>query len=298
MSVIFGAVCAASSIPVLWWTLATNKSSAGQSGLVSHNPTDLRDIVLARGASQRVVRPGLNRLAGWAQAVLPRAFVERLEQKITLAGVGNAWPIGRVLAVKVVLGIGGILLLGAGWLSNPEVSKNLMYQLLLAVGSFMLPDQLIGIKGKKRQEEIGRTLPDVIDHITISVEAGLGFNAALNHVARRVEGPLAVELKHTMQDIKVGMSRTQAFENLIKRTDVPDVRAFVVALRQAEKMGVPIAEVLRSQASELRVIRRQKAEETAQKLPVKLIIPLIVFILPALVIVVLAPAVIDALEAF
>ena len=138
----------------------------------------------------------------------------------------------------------------------------------------------------------------MIDHITISVEAGLGFSAALSHVARRVEGPLGEELQHLLQDLKVGMGRSKAFDNVIKRTDVADLRAFVVALRQAEKLGVPIAQVLRNQSAELRVIRRQKAEENAQKLPVKLIIPLIVFILPALVIVVLAPAVIDALEAF
>ena len=106
--------------------------------------------------------------------------------------------------------------------------------------AFMLPDQMIGIKGKKRQEEIGRTLPDVIDHITISVEAGLGFTAALAHVSRQVEGPMAVELRQTMQDLKVGMSRTKAFDKLIARTDVPDVRTFVIALRQAEKMGVPL----------------------------------------------------------
>jgi tight adherence protein C len=132
----------------------------------------------------------------------------------------------------------------------------------------------------------------------IAVEAGLGFEAALGYVSDNLDSAIGEEFAHALQDIKVGLTRSQAFDALTRRTDVPELRQFVVALQQAEKLGVPIAKVLRVQSSELRVVRRQNAEENAQKLPVKMILPLILCILPALVVVILAPAAFDAMDTF
>ncbi len=299
VSVYFGAFAVAAALPILWWAVSTTRSPVdAQQRLSVRRPNDLRDIVLSRSASERVVQPGLGWMSQLGRTLTPPAFLDRLERKISLAGMGRTWPIERVLGIKFLLGAGFGTLMILRWASQPNDVRLFLFAAFFAVGAFVLPDLMIGIKGHSRQEEIGRSLPDVLDQITIAVEAGLGFEAALAHVAGHLDSPLGEELGHTLQDIRVGMSRRRAFDNLNARTDVPDLRHFVSALQQAERLGVPIAQVLRTQSAELRVIRRQNAEETAQKLPVKMIIPLVVFILPALVIVVLAPAVFDAMDAF
>ncbi len=294
---LFGAVCAGLSIPVLWWSFSAEDSRSGVRDRLRVN-NDLREIVLAQAAGERVVAPGIARLADAARAVSPVGFVDRLARKITLAGVGRTWPLERVLVWKLLLGTGIGLVMFLQWVSDVTNVRGLLMGIVLTIGAFMTPDLLIGIRGQKRQQEIAQSLPDILDQVTISVEAGLGFNSALSHVAATVDSPLSEELGHTLQDMKVGMTRATAFDNLTYRTDVPELRQFVVALQQAEKLGVPIAQVLRSQSKELRVIRRQRAEEMAQKLPVKMILPLVLFILPALIIVVLAPAVFSAIDTF
>ncbi len=295
--VLIGAVCAGCSIPVLWWSVAAAKPETDvQNRLRVDN--DLREIMLARGSGERVVQPGIQRLADIARQLSPEGLVERLDEKILMAGVGHRWPLQRVLGVKLLLGIGAGLLSLMRWAVDLTNGMALVLGLIFTAGMFFLPDLLIGIRGKQRQEEIARSLPDILDQMTISVEAGLGFDAALGHVATHVEGPLAEEIAHTLQDVKLGMTRNQAFENMVNRTDVPELRQFVLALQQAERLGTPIAQVLRVQSSELRTIRRQRAEEAAQKVPVKMIIPLVLLILPALIIIVLAPAVFEVIETF
>ncbi|NNC81151.1 MAG: type II secretion system F family protein [Acidimicrobiales bacterium] len=299
-TVLFGAILVASAIPILWWAVSAGAKSppSMEHRLRVPDSLDLRDIVLQQSAAERVVRPGFSTLAHWARSVSPSGFVDRLERKIGHAGLRSTWPLERTLATKVMLGVGLGLLGVLRWLLDPSSTGLLALAAVLAILGFVLPDMLIGIQGDKRQKEIARSLPDVLDQIMIAVEAGLGFEAALGYVSQDVTTPLAEELSHTLQDIRVGLTRAQAFESLMRRTDVPELRQFVVALQQAEKMGIPIAKVLRIQAAELRVIRRQTAEEDAQKLPVKLIMPLILCILPALIVVVLAPAAFDAIDTF
>ncbi len=299
LTVYLGAFAVISALPILWWAVSTTRNPVdAQQRLAVRRSNDLRDIVLSRSASERMVQPGIGWMSRVGRALTPAGFLDRLERKIALAGMGRTWPLERVLGIKFLLGAGFGTLMFLRWASEPTNVRLLLVAMFFAVGSFVLPDLIIGIKGNSRQEEIGRSLPDVLDQITIAVEAGLGFEAALAHVASHLHSPLGEELGHTLQDIRVGMSRRQAFDNLNNRTDAPDLRHFVSALQQAERLGVPIAQVLRTQSAELRLIRRQNAEEMAQKLPVKMIIPLVVFILPALVIVVLAPAVFDAMDAF
>ncbi len=297
MAVILGAACAGFSIPVFWWSVATEDTRDGVRDRLRVD-NDLRQLVLAHGGTERVVNPGMQRLARFARSLSPAGMVERLDRKIVLAGAGRRWPLERVLGAKFILGVGMGLVMLMRWSSDSSNPRLLFMGIIVTVGSFFLPDILIGIKGQKRQAEIGRSLPDIIDQITISVEAGLGFDTALAHVAENVDGPFSIELSHMLQDVKLGMSRTQAFENLIDRTDVYELRQFILSLQQAEKLGVPIAEVLRIQSSELRTVRRQRAEEAAQKVPVKMIIPLILFILPALILVVLAPAIFNVMDTF
>jgi tight adherence protein C len=163
---------------------------------------------------------------------------------------------------------------------------------------FFLPDLLLYNTGLKRQEQIQKDLPDSVDLLVISIQAGLGFDAALAQLAKNTAGPLAGEFFRVLQEMQIGKSRREAFQALADRVGPPDVRHFVAAIVQADALGVPIASVLAAQAKEMRARRRQRAEEQAQKVPVKILFPLIFFVLPALLIVILGPAVIQILKSF
>lgn len=299
-AVLLGSALLACSIPLLWWSVSMQAKQKPMTDRlrVGQQSTDLREIVLEQSARQRVIQPGFGTLANWTRSISPAGFVDRLERKIHYAGLGSRWPLDRVLAMKLLLGatFGGIMVIR--WAGDPSNVRLLLFGVFAGLFGFVLPDLLIGIRGQKRQDEIARSLADVLDQIMIAVEAGLGFEAALGYVSENLDNAIGEEFAHALQDIKVGLTRAQAFDALTRRTDVPELRQFVVALQQAEKLGVPIAKVLRIQASELRVIRRQSAEENAQKLPVKMIMPLILCILPALIIVVLAPAAFNAIDTF
>ena len=153
-------------------------------------------------------------------------------------------------------------------------------------------------RAKERSQQIGLELADTLDQMTIAVEAGLGFDAAMVRAARNGKGPLAEELVRTLQDIQMGRSRRQAYEALAQRTEAADLRRFVRAVIQADAYGISIADVLRTQAAEMRVKRRQRAEEKAMQIPVKVIFPLILCILPTLFIVLLGPAVLQIVHVF
>ena len=236
--------------------------------------------------ADRVVAPTFGLMARVARRLSPSGVATTLQRKLDFAGNPAVWSVERVLSLK---GFG--LLIGAllGWLfgSGPLA-------LLLALGfgafGFYLPDILVYNVGIKRQDQIKKTMPDSMDLLTISVEAGLGFDAALSQVARNTEGPLAGEFFRVLQEMQIGKSRGDAFRSLSDRTNVPELRAFVSSLVQADQFGIPIANVLREQSKELRVKRRQVAEETAQKVPVKIMVPLVLFIFPVIFIIILGPA--------
>ncbi len=213
-----------------------------------------------------------------------------MERRAFLAGISDHWPTERLLATKlfaaIVLGIAGVL----AFLASPGLTTLILTAGLVAIGWFSV-DFLLDRKARDRQETIERQLPDVLDQITICVEAGLGFEAAMARVATNA-GPLPAEVGRTLQDIQIGIQRDRALENLLDRTDVTDLRSFVHAFIQAERYGIPIAQVLRVQAAEMRDKRKMKAEERAMKMPVKIVFPVVLCILPALFVVVAGPAVI------
>jgi tight adherence protein C len=186
-----------------------------------------------------------------------------------------------------------------GWIwVQPVTPTSLGLSVVLGTLGYFTPDVLLYGRAAERMDAIRLALPDTLDQLTISVEAGLGFDAALQRVANSGSGPLAEELHRTVNEITVGIPRAQAFRHLLDRTDVPELRAFVVALQQAEQYGLPTARVLRVQSAELRVKRRQRAEERAMKMPVKIVFPLVVCIFPALFIVLLGPALIRIIRTF
>ncbi len=297
ISVYVAALGVASALPLLWWGVSgTRVSKIGRSRL-GDRVTDLRALTLERSASQRIGRPMLDGVAAGLRRLTPQGVVERVEKRVGLAGLGDAWPVERVLGLKlgltVVLGIIGALRAAA----NPTPSS-LVVAIVLAMVGYIAPDVWLSGRADRAQTEIRTSLPDLLDQITICVDAGLGFEAAMARVAEVNEGRLASEFRRMLQEVRVGVSRQHAFESLVARTDVDDLRYFISAVSQAERLGVPIADVLRVQAAEMRLKRRQWAEEAAQKLPVKLLFPLIFVILPALFIVMLGPAVIDLIDTF
>ena len=236
-------------------------------------------------------------LVGLARRLTPAGNVRRLDLLLARAGRPAAWPLERVLVTKLLLTaiVAGLMVLML--LGNPS-GRMLLFAVAVVVLTWFVPDLLLISRGQKRREEIQKALPDTLDQMTIAVEAGLGFEAAMAHVARNGKGALAEELIRTLQDIQVGQPRRDAYRTLAERSPEPDLRRFLRAVIQAEQHGVSVARVLATQAQEMRVKRRQRAEEKAMKIPVKVVFPLILTILPVLIIVVIGPGVINIIDAF
>jgi tight adherence protein C len=250
---------------------------------------------LDRPFAERVFGPIVTRLSRIGSQFSPRDESSKLRHRIDLAGNPAGWNVERILAFKVIglmsgllVGIGLPLGLGGGLAVTAGVTV-----LLVPLGYFA-PDLALYQIAYNRNERIRRDLPDSMDLLTISVEAGLPFDAALSQVARNTRGPLADELFRVLQEMQIGLARTDALRAVAERTNVPELRGFVTAMVQADSFGIPVASVLRVQARDLRVKRSQRAEEIAQKVPVKILFPLVFCILPALFIVVMGPAAISA----
>ena len=236
----------------------------------------------------------LHRLAG---RVVPPGQVRVLEGLWSRAGRPAAWPVPRLVAAKVVAPlVAGVLLLL--YLSAKGSALIALVGVVVVVVCHFLPELLLHSRAQERSQQITLELADTLDQMTIAVEAGLGFDAAMAKAGRNGKGPLAEELVRTLQDIQLGQSRRQAYESLAARTDVVDLRRFVRSIIQADRYGVAVADVLRTQAAEMRLKRRQRAEEKAMQIPVKVIFPLMLCILPVLFIVLLGPAAMDIVAAF
>ena len=238
-------------------------------------------------------------LPGWLRSLAlrlsPSGIGAKLQRRLDLAGNPRRWTPDRILAAKG-LGLIALAMLGALCaLHRPGLL--IIFAVVGAAAGFFLPDVLLYNAGLKRQAKIQVALPDALDMLTVCVEAGLGFDAALAQVARNTDGPLAAEFARALQEMQIGKSRGQALRALAERTTVPEARAFVSALVQAGDLGIPVARVLREQAKEMRVRRRQRAEAKAQQVPVKITFPLILCIFPALLVVVLGPGIINIAHA-
>jgi tight adherence protein C len=244
----------------------------------------------------RVLRPMGRASIRLARALSGRGAGAALARRLDLAGNPARWSVERILAGKGV-GLVGAGLLGAT-IGNSSTPSMLIGGATGAAVGFFLPDVLLYNLGSKRQQQIQRELPDSVDLLVISIQAGLGFDAALSQVAKNTSGPLAGEFQRVLQEMQIGKSRREAFQALADRVGAPDVRHFVGAVVQADALGVPISGVLAEQAGEMGSRRRQRAEEQAQKVPVKILFPLMFFILPALFIVILGPAVLQIMKAF
>jgi tight adherence protein C len=262
-------------------------------------PTDVRARELAAPARTRLVFPGARRLGQAARRLTPAGVAERLRQELIYAGSPRGWDAERLLVSKLVL---TVALPGLGLLSGVVAGYDPAVVLgMVLFGAFVgwfVPEWILRSRSETRQEEIGRTLPDALDLLSITVEAGLGFDAALQRVSAEMGGPLGQELFRVVQEMRLGKSRQDALRGLSERSKVSELKEFVLAMIQADIFGISITQVLKVQADELRVKRRQAIEEKAQKVAVKMIFPLVMCILPATFIVLAGPAVLRIIDFF
>lgn len=248
--------------------------------------------------SERLIRPLTSWLVQRLSKLLPASFLSGLEHRLIMAG--EPITVSGFLTVTLISTLSvGALALAVVSISASRVGPMQVAAVALAAAvGFFLPQLWLRQRVGARQAHIIKTLPDSFDLITTCVEAGLGLEAALTRVAEKVEGPFSEELSRTLQEVALGKMRRDALQELGNRTGVPDLITFVNAVIQAEQMGSSIGSVLRVQSEQLRVRRRQRAQEQAHKAPVKMIFPLVLCIFPTLFLVILGPAVITIMESF
>lgn len=258
----------------------------------------VRDEELAKPLAQRTVGPIVLRLSAFLRRFTPVGYLEKIEQKLVLAGSPANLDAPAFVVIKFLLtGVGLIAAFFLVDFGGSTVQRIVLFALPIALG-FFAPNAWLQRKIDDRRNTMLRALPDVLDLLVISVEAGLGFDAALARVVSTVPGPLSEEFFRMLQETRVGVARRDAMRHLMDRTDLDELRSFILAMIQAEAFGVTIARVLRVQADEMRVKRRQRAQEKAFAAPVKLVFPLVFCIFPALFIVLLGPAAIQIVDAF
>lgn len=258
----------------------------------------IRDEELAKPLAQRTIGPVVLRISGFLKRFTPIGYLEKKQHQLTLAGSPGNMDAPSLVVIKMLGTIVGIVLgfflidFGSG-----GFQRTVLFLMPIALG-FFGPDAWLARKIDERKLLMQRALPDVLDLLVISVEAGLGFDSALSRVVATVPGPLSEEFFRMLQETRVGVSRRDAMRHLMDRTDLDELRSFLLAMIQAEAFGVTIANVLRVQADEMRVKRRQRAQEKAFAAPVKLVFPLVFCIFPSLFIVLLGPAAIQIADAF
>jgi tight adherence protein C len=252
-----------------------------------------RDQQMLDPLKDRALAPVLEGLTGIGRRLTPVGYVEKVRQKFIHMGNTSPQAVDRFLAIRVATVVGAALVFFfvfvvniTGLTGKMQLATGALLMLLLLIG----PDSVLNRRVEERQHQIQRSLPDILDLLTISVEAGLGFEQALDRVITAVPGPLTEEFSRMLGETRAGAARADAMRAMDERCDVPELRSFVLAIIQADTFGVSIGRVLRGQAEEMRIKRRQLAQERAQKAPVKMLIPMVFCIFPALFLVVLGPA--------
>ncbi len=258
----------------------------------------LEDLELQQPFHQRVIKPIVKSFLDTVGKFGPKQNVEKTKKMLATAGhPGGITPV-MFMGMRLGLALGlGFLFLTVMTIGGSEPMQILMYTGLGTVLGFMLPGMWLGSKIKQRQKSIVKALPDALDLLTISVEAGLGFDIALKRVTEKWDDELSQEFQRVLSDISLGLTRKDALRDMATRTDVEDVQIFTSAMIQAEQLGVSIAKILKLQSDQMRERRRQRAEEQAQKAPVLMLFPMVFLIFPSIFVVILGPAVPKLMQA-
>ena len=252
----------------------------------------------AESFRERVVDPLKARLAAWALKLNPRMSVASVSEKLLAAGLSRTVTPTGFLALKSALAIGG---LGAGVLAAVGAAGLLgaAFVALIAAGlGYWLPDFAVGTRARKRREQVRTELPDALDLLAVSVEAGLGFDGAIGKLTDHMRAPLIDEFGLALSEMRVGESRADALRGMTERVPAPELEAFVRAVIQADQLGMSLGRILRVQAADSRLRRQAAAEERAMKAPIKMLFPTVLFIFPAMFLVVLGPAFLNIMKVF
>ena len=266
---------------------------------MSRNPDkiDLMELELSKPFGERVIRPLFGRLSTLISKITPNEVLREARHKITQSGL-SLNP-ASFIAVQILFAIGLPAMLSLmGTISKAGGVKGAMYALVSCAVGYFLPDLWLRGKIDARKADIQRKLPDALDLLTVSVEAGLGFDIALSKVVEKLKGPLSEEFGKILHEVRMGKPRRDAMRAMADRVDLPDLSQFIAALVQADKLGVSVTNVLRVQSDQMRMRRRQRAEQQAQKAPLKMSFILVFFCLPALMIVLLGPAIVTVIATF
>jgi tight adherence protein C len=248
-----------------------------------------------RAFKERALVPFAAGLARAALRVTPRATMETVGLKLLRAGLGRKLSPTGLLAAKAGLALGSFLLVLVA--AGPS-SRGMLLGLVFGGAGFMLPDMFLTYKTRSRKEALSAELPDTLDLLAVSVEAGLGFDAAISKVNEHMDGPLSEEFALTLSEMRIGESRQNALQKMVQRVDTPEFSAFVRAVIQADQLGISLGRILKVQAEDSRTRRQLAAEERAQKAPIKMLFPTVLFIFPAMFIVILGPALLNIGEIF
>ena len=247
---------------------------------------------------QRVLSPLGDRLAGWTLKLHPRTTIEGVSARLLAAGLGRKIAPTTFLAFKSALALGGVFL-GAvfgGALTGP--GGVLLFAIALGGVGFIAPDFVVSGRARTRKDRIRAELPDALDLMAVSVEAGMGFDGAIAKLTEHMDGPLADEFALTLSEIRIGESRQDALKKLAERTGTPELSSFVRSIIQADQLGISLGRILRVQATDSRLKRQAAAEEKAMKAPIKMLFPTVLFIFPAMFLVILGPAFLNLSKIF
>src|SRR5687768_5894038 len=255
----------------------------------------LEEIELSQPFSERVLVPLINRLGEFSARFTPQKAIQDTERKMELAG--NPWPIDAAtfLAIRFLLAVllGGLAMWAFLGSTTWSTTDKVMFIGGALIGGFYLPHIMLTTKITRRQKEIRNAMPDALDLLTICVEAGLGFDAAMSKVSEKWENELSLAFARTIREVLLGKVRREALKDMSDRLGIAEMTSFVAAIIQSEQLGVSMAKVLRIQSDQMRLKRRQRAEEEAHKAPIKMIIPMALLIFPSIMIIILTPAAIS-----
>jgi tight adherence protein C len=278
------------------WSMAPSGQGASIENRLSsfaERPRSLEELELELPFRERVVGPMLTNFVKFLGRFTPAQNTERTRINLAMAGNPNNMGVSEFAATRVVAGVGlaaATLLLALFVLRVPLLNVGIYVVLALVIG-YILPGIWLGQRIKQRQKAILKQLPDVIDLLTVCVEAGLALDSAMQRVADKYTNELALEFQRVLSETRIGKRRVEALREMVLRTGVPDLATFVAAIIQADQLGVSMAKVLRIQSDQMRIKRRQRAEEQAHRAPVIMIFPMVFLIFPAMYVVILGPSV-------
>jgi tight adherence protein C len=288
----FGLLAAATFFVAEFATSATRERTQSLQRAATYGRFRRTAAVARPHFRERVVAPAADSLAGYVLKLNPKTSIEAVRIKILAAGLSNRITATQFLAAKGALAITGFVF-GALLGFSSSARMGLVFTVCGLVGGFIVPDFLLSFRAKARREKIRVELPDALDLLAVSVEAGLGFDGAIAKLAEHMDGALTEEFNLALGEMRIGESRQEALKKMAQRVDTPEISSFTRSIIQADQLGISLGRILRVQAADTRLKRQAAAEEKAMKAPIKMLFPLVLFIFPAMFVVILGPALLN-----